>query len=119
MHGLAVTDAPVAIGGSSADDVSDEEAEIGVHSRADGYRPLAVDTVRLCAVEASLLLPSHPDRHYLTNLIFHVRYLSLRWLTDKQHLVIGGGKSPYVCPNLELVSCGQGPRRNRHTLSAP
>ena len=60
MHGLAVTDAPVAIGGSSADDVSDEEAEIGVNSRADGYRPLAVDTVRLSAVEASLLLPSRP-----------------------------------------------------------
>ncbi|TBU26622.1 hypothetical protein BD311DRAFT_667186 [Dichomitus squalens] len=39
-----VTDAPVVIGDPSADDVSDEEAEIGVHSRADGYHPLAMDS---------------------------------------------------------------------------
>ncbi|KAI0801414.1 hypothetical protein C8Q74DRAFT_489984 [Fomes fomentarius] len=35
-----VSDAPIAIDDRSSDD---EEAEIGVHSRSDGYAPLAVD----------------------------------------------------------------------------
>lgn len=42
-----VTDAdtPAVIDGRTSD-VEDEEAEIGIHSRADGYAPLAVDAVR-------------------------------------------------------------------------
>ena len=43
---LVVSDAPVSTGDRPADDVDDEEAEIGVHLRSDGYRPLAVDSVR-------------------------------------------------------------------------
>ncbi|KAI1786808.1 hypothetical protein LXA43DRAFT_1064806 [Ganoderma leucocontextum] len=38
-----VSDAPISTGDRSADDVDDEEAEIGVHLRSDGYRPLAGD----------------------------------------------------------------------------
>ncbi|KAM5539853.1 hypothetical protein V8D89_006356 [Ganoderma adspersum] len=39
-----VSDIPISAGDRSSDDVDDEEAEIGVHTRSDGYRPLAVDS---------------------------------------------------------------------------
>lgn len=42
LHLCVVSDAPIAIDDHSSDD---EEAEIGVHSRSDGYAPLAVDAV--------------------------------------------------------------------------
>ena len=46
LTSVAVSSAPVATGDRSAEDVEDEEAEIGVHSRADGYMPVAIDAVR-------------------------------------------------------------------------
>ena len=51
MEKLSDSPALTAVGAKGAK--GDEEAEIGVHTRSDGYRPLAVDSVRCDAAQCA------------------------------------------------------------------